>query len=151
MAATFTAPPQVAAPWGLSSALTPALVMVLDDNAAFCASVQAMLAPAGMACISATDNINALCLLVDQRPSALLVASESGPLEPWQFVRLLQQDPELCNVRLIYTSACDDVIERARAQAAGITNFLAKPFAADELLALLTQPVQASLAEEKAA
>lgn len=82
---------------------------------------------------------------MEQQPQAVLLDADSGPLQPWQFARLLQQHPVHKQVRLVYLCSRDDVIERARAAAAGIDRFLAKPFTTEELLAAVAgQPQEAA-------
>ena len=51
--------------------------------------------------------------------------------------QLVAQHPDHAATTLVYTSTRDDVIERSRAQAAGIDCFLAKPFSAEELWAIV--------------
>ena len=122
-----------------TSALPPAVrthtVLVVDDNSALRQTAEAMLAADGRHCIAVADSITALCALVEHQPQVVLLDADSGPLLAWQFARLLQQHPVHKGTRLIYTSTRDDVIERARALAAGIEQFLPKPFTTEELLA----------------
>ncbi len=114
-----------------------ATVLVVDDNPALRQAAGAMLATAGLGCIAVADSISALCALVEHRPQAVLLDADCGPLVPWQFAQLVQQQSEHAGTRLVYISTRDDVIERSRAMAAGISCFLAKPFAVEELLATL--------------
>lgn len=126
---------------GAAPARSPT-VLVVDDNAALQHAAQAMLAAAGIGCCGVNDTIAALCALVEHRLRAVLIDADSGPLPPWQFARLVQQHPSHAATRLIYTSTRDDVVERARALAAGIDIFLAKPFTVEELLAALGTTVE---------
>ncbi len=112
-----------------------ATVLVVDDNGALRQTAAAMLAADGRACIAVADSIAALCALVEHQPQVVLLDADCGPLQPWQFARLLQQHPAHKATRLVYTSTRDDVIERAKALAAGIEQFLPKPFTTEELLA----------------
>ena len=114
-----------------------ATVLVVDDNPALRQSAQAMLAPAGFGCAAVADSISALCALVEHRPCAVLLDADCGPLPPWQFAQLVQQHPDYAGTTLVYTSTRDDAIERSCALAAGIACFLAKPFSAEELWAVV--------------
>ncbi|HTQ98643.1 MAG TPA: response regulator [Candidatus Acidoferrum sp.] len=116
-------------------------VLVVDDNPALQQLAQGMLAQAGIGCCGAADSIAALCALAEHPLATVLIDADCGPLLPWQFAALLRQHPVHGQVRLVYTSTRDDVIERARALAAGIDAFLAKPFTAEELLAALGTPL----------
>jgi CheY-like chemotaxis protein len=117
-------------------------ILVLDDNTAVRQATVAMLVAAGYHCVGVADSMTALCAMVEHQPLAVIVDAESGPLQPWQFAQLVLQHPNHLHVRLIYTSKYDDVIERAKATAANIEAFLAKPFSAEELLAVLATPAQ---------
>lgn len=116
-------------------ATTATTIVVVDDNIAMRQMAEAMLATGERACITVADSISALCVLVEHHCQAVVLDADSGPLLPWQFVKLLQQHPLHQSTRLVYTSTRDDVIERARAMAAGIELFLPKPFTCEELLA----------------
>lgn len=115
-----------------------ATVLVVDESPALRQTVQAMLTASAYHCCGAADSLTALCALVEQQPAAVVLDADCGPLQPWQFARLLQEHPEYQQTRLIYTSTRDDVIERARAAAANVDAFLPKPFTAEDLLAVLT-------------
>jgi DNA-binding response OmpR family regulator len=115
-----------------------ATVLVVDENPALRQTVQAMLAASAYSCIGAADSLSALCMVVEQQPQVVLLDADCGPLQPWQFAQLLQHNPGQTPTRLIYTSIRDDVIERARAAAASVDSFLAKPFTTEDLLAALT-------------
>ena len=117
-------------------------VLVVDDNTALQHVATAMLAAAGIGCCGVNDSIAALCALVEHRLHTVLIDADSGPLQTWQFATLVRQHPAHATTRLVYTSTRDDVIERARALAAGIDTFLAKPFTAEELLAALGTPLE---------
>ncbi len=115
-----------------------ATVLVVDDNNALRQTAEAMLAASGLGCFTVADSIAALCALVEHQPQVVLLDADCGPLQPWQFARLLQQHPLHKATRLVYTSTRDDVIERAKALAAGIELFLPKPFTTEELLAAVS-------------
>lgn len=115
----------------------PCNVLVVDDNPALQQSAQALLTQAGLGCMTVGDNIAALCALTEHPLQLVLLDGDAGPLEPWQFIRLLQQHPVHSALKVIYLSNRDDVVERARALAAGIEHFLPKPFTGEELQAAL--------------
>jgi CheY-like chemotaxis protein len=110
----------------------------VDDNSAVRQTAEAMLAAGDCSCITVADSIAALCAVVEHQPQVVVLDADSGPLQPWQFVRLLQEHPQHQSIRVVYTSTRDDVIERARALAAGIGLFLPKPFTSEELLAAVS-------------
>jgi two-component system, LuxR family, sensor kinase FixL len=122
---------------------TATTILTLDDNSAVRQATVAMLKAAGFQAIGLADSIEALCAIAHHQPRAVLIDADSGPLAPWQLAQLIQQHPEHTQAVLIYTSKYDDAIERAKAKAANIDLFLAKPFTAEEVLALLNTGVRA--------
>lgn len=122
---------------GASSGPDGKVVLVVDSNAALLQTLDSILKSSGWTCITAADTLSALCCMVEHRPRAVLIDADAGPLGVWQFSALLRQHPEFSAVRLIISSNRDDIVERARAEAAGAERFLPRPFAVDEVLDIL--------------
>jgi DNA-binding response OmpR family regulator len=101
-------------------------------------TLDSILKSSGWTCVTAADTLSALCCMVEHAPQAVLIDADSGPLGVWQFSALLRQHPDFRQVRLIISSSRDDIVERARAEAAGAERFLARPFAVDEVLNILS-------------
>ena len=126
-------------PAGGSSASTRTnVVLVVDSNPALLQTLDSILKSSGWTCVTAADTLSALCCMVEHAPQAVLIDADAGPLGVWQFSALLRQHPDFNQVRLIISSNRDDVVERARAEAAGAERFLPRPFAVDEVLNILT-------------
>ena len=113
------------------------VVLVVDSNPALLQTLDSILKTRGWTCVTAADTLSALCCMVEHSPSAVLIDADAGPLGVWQFSALLRQHPAYKQVRLIISSSRDDIVERARAEAAGAERFLARPFAVDEVLDIL--------------
>jgi DNA-binding response OmpR family regulator len=115
----------------------PNVVLVVDANPALLQTLESILKSSGWTCVTAVDTLSALCCMVEHTPQAVLIDADAGPLGVWQFSALLRQHPDFKHVRLIISSSRDDVVERARAEAAGAERFLPRPFAVDEVLNIL--------------
>lgn len=113
------------------------VVLVVDSNPALLQTLDSILQSSGWTCVTAADTLSALCCMVEHAPRAVLIDADAGPLGVWQFGALLRQHPDFRQVRLIISSNRDDVVERARAEAAGAERFLPRPFAVDEVLDIL--------------
>jgi DNA-binding response OmpR family regulator len=116
------------------------VVLVVDSNPALLQTIDSILKSRGWTCVTAADTLSALCCMVEHQPQTVLIDADAGPLGVWQFSALLRQHPDFKHVRLIISSSRDDIVERARAEAAGAERFLARPFAVDEVLDILTAP-----------
>lgn len=121
-------------------AATPAAILLVDTNPALLQTLQAVITGSGPQCLTATDSLAALCVLAEHHCAVVVIDADTGPLALWQFCALIRQHPALQHTRLVASSNRDDVVERARATAAGAEAFLPKPFAAEDVLALLSQP-----------
>jgi two-component system OmpR family response regulator len=115
------------------------VVLVVNSNPALLQTLDSILKSSGWTCVTATDTLSALCCMVEHTPHAVLIDADSGPLGVWQFSTLLRQHPDYKQVRLIISSSRDDIVERARAEAAGAERFLPRPFAVDEVLGILAE------------
>jgi DNA-binding response OmpR family regulator len=113
------------------------VILVVDSNPALLQTLDSILKSSGWTCVTAADTVSALCCMVEHAPRAVLIDADAGPLGVWQFSALLRQHPDFKQVRLIISSSRDDIVERARAEAAGAERFLARPFAVDEVLDIL--------------
>ncbi len=116
----------------------PNVVLVVDANPALLQTFDNIFQSSGWTCVTAGDTLSALCCLVERTPRAVLVDADTGPLGVWQFSALLREHPDYKDVLLIVSSSRDDIVERARTEAAGADRFLARPFSVDEVLGLLT-------------
>jgi twitching motility two-component system response regulator PilG len=118
---------------------TPAAVLLVDTNPALLQTLQAVITGSRIQCHTATDSLAALCELAEHRCAVVVIDTDTGPLALWQFCALVRQHPALQHTRLVASSNRNVVVERARASAAGAQAFLPKPFAAEDVLALLAQ------------
>ncbi|HEY0963185.1 MAG TPA: response regulator [Pseudomonadales bacterium] len=116
------------------------VVLVVDSNPALLQTLDSILKSSGWTCVTAADTLSALCCIVEHAPGAVLIDADAGPLGVWQFSALLREHPDFSGVRLIVSSNRDDIVERARAEAAGAECFLPRPFAVDEVLNILDAP-----------
>ena len=123
---------------GQASATFTPTVLAVDASAALLQTLCAVFQTTPYLCVTADNTINALCAVVEHNPEVILVDADSGPLATWQFCMLLKSHAQYCDIRLIVTCGRNDLAEQARACACGADFFLAKPFTAEEVLALLT-------------
>jgi CheY-like chemotaxis protein len=70
-------------------------------------------------------------------PDAILVDYALPGMDGWEFVRLLRTEPVFSKVPIFAVSAHTLPSDRARARAAGCTDFFAKPIEMEALLSAL--------------
>ena len=117
-------------------------VVLIDGNTACHATTRPIFADTHWRCLMVSDTLDGLCTVVEKQPRAVLVDEACTPLDPWQFSLLVKGHPRFSQTRIIVMCKRLDIVLQARARAAQVDGLLQKPFASDEMLALLEQPVE---------
>ncbi|HWK55608.1 MAG TPA: hypothetical protein VNR18_14615 [Hyphomicrobiales bacterium] len=112
------------------------VVLVQGTNASLVATGN-LFTTAALQPLFAGDTLEALCLVVERCPLAVLLDESCTPLDPWQFSLLVKSHPRLRQVRIVVLCRQSDPVARARAAAVRVDALLQKPFASDEVLAAL--------------
>jgi twitching motility two-component system response regulator PilG len=112
-------------------------VVLVDGNNACHATATSVLSGTQWELVRVEDALDGLCAVVEEGAQAVLLDEGCTPLDPWQFCQLVKHHPRYRAVRVIVLCRRVDVVLRARARAAGVDALLQKPFASDEMLALL--------------
>lgn len=112
-------------------------VVLVDGSSACQATASGIFSGTEWELLRVEDALDGLCAIVDQGPRAVLLDEACTPLDPWEFTQLVKHHPRYRKVRIIVLCRRVDVVLRARARAVGVDALLQKPFAADEVLALL--------------
>ncbi|GAB2181109.1 hypothetical protein DLREEDagrD3_13320 [Denitratisoma sp. agr-D3] len=115
----------------------PPTVLVADDSLSSRKALSRLLERAGYRCLSARDGAEALELLVDERPVAILVDLDMPRMDGFDLMRSLRNDEELKALPLIVVSACASDEHRRQAEALGALHFLPKPWDEARLLSLV--------------
>jgi twitching motility two-component system response regulator PilG len=112
-------------------------VVLVDGNSACHATATGVLSGTEWELVRVEDALDGLCAVVEEGAQAVLLDEGCAPLDPWQFCQLVKHHPRYRTVRIIVLCRRVDVVLRARARAVGVDALLQKPFASDEVLALL--------------
>ncbi|MDT8369671.1 MAG: ATPase, T2SS/T4P/T4SS family [Longimicrobiales bacterium] len=110
------------------------LVLVVDDDEKVRAGLRKVLEANGFRVATAADGEAALLALHDLRPAVILLDVLMPGMDGFQVSRRLQEEDELRNIPIIFLTGLGSAEDRARAFAAGATDFVAKPFEVAELL-----------------
>ena len=120
-----------------SSTVNANVILVVDDEPAFCDVVCEILQAAGYKAFSALNAALALELLEDIRPNVILSDVMMPDMDGLSFVRHLRQQPQFESIPIVIVSAKATPDDRETALAAGADVFLEKPFSSNDLQTII--------------
>ena len=109
-------------------------IMVVDDSLTVRKITGRLLAREGYRVITARDGVEALELLAEAVPDAMLVDVEMPRMDGFDLTRNVRADPRLKNVPIIMITSRTADKHRNYAMSLGVNVFLGKPYQEDELL-----------------
>lgn len=136
------APEQSPAP-ALPSVDNACDLLVVDDNEQVRASVSLLVRAMGHRARLAGDGLEALRLLADWTPHAILIDIGMPELDGYELARRIRLDPRLRSVKLIAMSGFGQPEDLERSARAGFDRHLIKPFDPRALAELLAAPSDA--------
>jgi len=122
---------------GGSSPRTSPLVLVVDDSITVRRVTQRLLSRAGFRVALASDGIQALELLRDERPALVLSDIEMPRMDGMELTRQIRADIKLSDLPIIIITSRTAQKHRDHAVALGANHYLGKPYAEAELLDLV--------------
>lgn len=112
-------------------------VLVVDDTPAIRLLLRVNLEMEGFTVEEAVDGRSCLARLRDPalpRPDVVTLDAVMEPGDGWAAVREIRKDAALADLPVVMITASVQAYERARAQAAGVDAFVAKPFDPDAVV-----------------
>jgi twitching motility two-component system response regulator PilG len=133
---SFSSPPapQLLSPQSAQDGLR---VLCVDDAMTVCQMVKGMLQPQGYQVTVVSDPIQALTQVFQVQPHLILCDIEMPHLNGYEFCAMLRQSTQFHQVPILMLTGKDGFIDRVRAKMVGATDYLAKPFSAEELTMLI--------------
>jgi two-component system, sensor histidine kinase SagS len=116
-----------------------ARVLLVEDNAVNQLVAKGMLGKLGCEVLLANHGAEALSLLENQAVDLVLMDCNMPVMDGYETTRRIRQKDALSGLPIIALTANALSDERERCRAAGMDDYLAKPFRKDELAALLDQ------------
>jgi len=116
---------------------TAPLVLVVDDSITVRRVTQRLLSRAGFRVALASDGIQALELLRDDRPAMVLSDIEMPRMDGLELTRQIRADAQLSDLPVIIITSRTAQKHRDQAAALGANHYLGKPYAEAELLDLV--------------
>ncbi len=119
------------------------LVMVVDDSVTVRKVTSRLLERNGFEVLTAKDGVDAVALLQENRPDAMLLDIEMPRMDGFEVATFVRNDEGLRNVPIIMITSRTGEKHRERAMAIGVNEYMGKPFQEAELLATLERLVHA--------
>jgi chemosensory pili system protein ChpA (sensor histidine kinase/response regulator) len=121
------------------TAPTAPLVMVVDDSLTVRRVTQRLLSREGYRVVLAKDGLEALEMLADEKPRVVLSDIEMPRMDGFDLVRNIRNDARLKDLPVIMITSRIAQKHRDYAGELGVDHYLGKPYAEDELLALVSR------------
>ena len=119
-----------------ANALAP-LVLVVDDSITVRRVTQRLLKREGFRVALANDGLHALEVLAQEKPDVVLSDIEMPRMDGFDLVRNIRNDVNLRDLPVIMITSRIAEKHREHAMELGVDHYLGKPYAEDELLALI--------------
>jgi len=121
------------------------LVLVVDDSLTVRRVTQRLLLREGYRVVLAKDGLEALERLAEERPSVLLSDIEMPRMDGFDLLRNVRADSRLAGLPVVMITSRTAQKHRDHAAALGADHYLGKPFAEEELLALVARHIGADI------
>ena len=112
----------------------PQTVMVVDDDRDILELARLVLEGGGFRVVEAPSGAEALRLLGEQRPDLILLDINMPGMDGWQVLRIIKIDDRTSSIPVALFSIKSQLRDRVQGLQGGACDYIAKPFACDELL-----------------
>ena len=127
--------PDADAPRGVRSAASARrLVLVVDDSLTVRKFTTRLLTREGFDVVTARDGVDALRMLSEHAPAAILLDVEMPRMDGFEFAKTIKGDRKTASIPLIMITSRTADKHRNRAAELGVDRFMGKPYQEDELL-----------------
>jgi chemosensory pili system protein ChpA (sensor histidine kinase/response regulator) len=126
-------------PAEVPAAPAPALVMVVDDSLTVRKITGRLLERQGYRVVTARDGVEALELLQELAPAAMLVDIEMPRMDGFDLTRNVRGNPRLAGVPIVMITSRTADKHRDYAREIGVDHYLGKPYQEEELLGVIAR------------
>jgi chemosensory pili system protein ChpA (sensor histidine kinase/response regulator) len=117
-----------------AAAAGPPLVMIVDDSLTVRKITSRLLMREGFAVVTAKDGLDALQLLAERTPEAILLDIEMPRMDGFEFAKTVKADIKLAHIPIIMVTSRTAEKHRNRAKQLGVDAYFGKPYQEEELL-----------------
>lgn len=114
-------------------------ILVVDDEPAICANLQALLETRGFRVIAASNGREAVDLAREERPGLVLMDVKLPVLDGLEACRCLKEDKATRKIPIVMLTALDTLADVEKAVACGADDYLTKPLDTEKLLGKVKQ------------
>ena len=108
--------------------------MIVDDSLTVRKITSRLLMREGFAVVTAKDGLDALQLLAERVPDAILLDIEMPRMDGFEFAKTIKADVNLARIPIIMITSRTAEKHRNRAKELGVDAYLGKPYQEEELL-----------------
>jgi diguanylate cyclase (GGDEF)-like protein len=119
-------------------------VLVVDDNRVNVGLLTGILQKRHYAVRNATDGQQALAVMRAAPPEIVLLDIRLPGMDGYEICRQMKADPRTKDIPVIFVSALDDGLDKARAFEVGGIDYVAKPFSSAEVVARVENQLKIS-------
>ncbi|MEH0168546.1 response regulator [Roseateles microcysteis] len=131
--------------------LRSARILLVDDDPLAIEALRSTLAPLGATLLAAADGEEALAQMHKEVPDLVLLDAQMPRLDGYAVCQAMQTDPVLSQVPVAFVSVHAEAKHETLGFAVGASDFLAKPFKPDVLLARVRKLLQLRSEREETA
>jgi chemosensory pili system protein ChpA (sensor histidine kinase/response regulator) len=124
-----------------AAAAGPPLVLIVDDSLTVRKITSRLLTREGFEVITAKDGLDALQVLSERTPDAILLDIEMPRMDGFEFTKTVKSDARTSHIPIIMITSRTAEKHRNHARELGVEVYLGKPFQEDELLRQLREMV----------
>ncbi len=114
-----------------------ATVLVVDDEQSIVDLVRFTLEDEHVHVVEAADGLQALEVARAHLPDLIFLDVQMPRLNGYEVCRRLRQEADMGKTKIVMLTAASQEVDRARGQAAGVDEYLTKPFSPLKLLSLV--------------
>lgn len=126
--------------------MTAPRILVVDDDAAVRDVLRTTLARGGHDVLAAASGMEGLVRAQEERPDLVLLDVMMPGMDGWEVLKLLKLDGATREIPVVIVSVRAEPRDRIRALQEGAVDYVAKPFAVEELLAAVAAALPRSAA-----
>jgi len=119
----------------LAEAVSPIVVLLVEDAAVIRALVRRMLVAGGHVVVEAAGGAAALTVCREQQPDVVLLDVEMPEMSGWDVLAAMKADPDLRDVPVVFLTGRSDTSDMVDGLRLGAHDYLRKPCEPTELLA----------------